>query len=55
MVYYIKGKPTEEELKKMFDSIRKARKGVNVRKYAGKVKAKGDPVALQRKLRDEWD
>ena len=26
----------------------------NAKKYSGKVKFKGDPLAIQKKLRDEW-
>ncbi len=49
----IKKKPSANELENIFKKIRG--KGVDVRKYAGKVKAKGNPLALQRKLRNEWE
>jgi hypothetical protein len=55
MEYYVKGIPSDEELKKIFESVKQGKKGVNVKKYAGKVRAKGNPVTLQRKLRNEWD
>lgn len=29
-------------------------KKFNAKKYSGKVKFKGDPLAIQKKLRDEW-
>jgi hypothetical protein len=55
MVWYVKEKPTQQELKDLFNSMKAGKKGVNVKKYAGKVKAKGNPLALQKKLRDEWN
>lgn len=55
MEYYVKGKPTEEELKKIFSLVKRRKKGVNVRKYAGKLKIQDNPVTIQRRLRDEWD
>jgi hypothetical protein len=54
MIVYLKEKPTQTELERIFKSIGKGGKGFNTRKYAGKVKAKKDPVQIQRKLRDEW-
>jgi hypothetical protein len=29
-------------------------KGVDVKSFAGKLKLKGDPLALQKELRDGW-
>lgn len=55
MKWYIKEKPKKDDLERIFNSVRVDKKGVNVRKYAGKVKSKENPVTLQRKLRDEWD
>lgn len=55
MEWYIKDKPTQADLDKIFSAMKVDKKGVNVRKYAGKVKSKENPVTLQRKLRDEWD
>ena len=55
MVYIVKKKPSKEELDHIFNLTRQ-KKGVNVRKYAGKLKTIGNPVSVQRKLRDEeWD
>ena len=53
MEYILKEKASKEELEKIFESVRKRKKGVNVKKYPGKVKASGYPVKLQRKLREE--
>ncbi len=50
----IKSRPSKRELKKIFDLLRSKKEGVDVGKYFGKVKAIGNPVILQRKLRDEW-
>ena len=55
MEWYIKEKPKKDDLERIFKSVGDGKKGVNVRKYAGKVKSKENPVTLQRKLRDEWD
>ena len=30
-------------------------KGVDTRKYCGVVKFKEDPLAIQKKMRDEWE
>jgi hypothetical protein len=29
-------------------------KGVNTKKYSGTIKLKEDPLAIQKKMRDEW-
>ncbi len=34
---------------------RKPKKGVNVKKYCGKIQLKEDPVFLQKKWRNEWE
>jgi len=54
MVTIIKKVPSKEELDKIFHSFETQKKGVDVKKYAGKVKAKGQPMKLQQKLRNEW-
>lgn len=54
MVTIVKKVPSKEELDKIFRSVETRKKGVDVKKYAGKVKAKGQPVKLQQKLRNEW-
>jgi hypothetical protein len=30
-------------------------KGVNTKKYGGTVKLREDPLAIQKKMRDEWE
>jgi len=54
MVTIIKKVPTKEELDKIFRSIEARKKGVDVKKYAGKVKAKQKTMIMQRSLRNEW-
>jgi hypothetical protein len=34
--------------------LKKKRKGIDLSKYAGKVKFDIDPVEYQRQIRDEW-
>ncbi len=50
----IKSKPTKKELDKIFAQAKAKKNGVDISKYVGKVKAKGNPLAIQKKLRDEW-
>ncbi|MCB9165305.1 MAG: hypothetical protein H6592_12895 [Flavobacteriales bacterium] len=42
------------QLRKLRAQRTKARKPVDVYKYVGVLKLDEDPVALQRKWRDEW-
>ncbi len=41
--------------RKLHATKRKATKEVDVYKYLGVLKLEEDPIALQRKWRDEWD
>lgn len=41
--------------RKLQAAKRKATKEVDVYKYLGVLKLEEDPIALQRKWRDEWD
>jgi hypothetical protein len=36
-------------------SKHKPRKGVDASKYCGVIKLKEDPLAIQKKMRDEWE
>jgi len=49
----VRKKPSAKELETIFKKI--GGKGVDIKKYAGKVKAKGNPLTLQKKLRNEWE
>lgn len=43
--------------KKEMDGIAaklQVQKGVNTKKYCGVIKLKEDPLAIQKKMRDEW-
>ncbi len=42
---------------KVVEEIEKAlkTKGVDTRKYCGVIKLKEDPLAIQKRLRDEWE
>ncbi len=50
----VKKKPSANDLDSIFRKITGNKKGVDVKKYAGKVKAKDNPLTLQKKLRNEW-
>lgn len=54
MEIVIRKKPSTEELALIFGKLKGNKKGVDVRKYAGKVKAKENPQKIQRSLRAEW-
>ena len=41
--------------RKLQGAKRKAAKEIDVYKYLGVLKLEEDPIALQRKWRDEWD
>ncbi|MBL0044922.1 MAG: hypothetical protein IPP33_11190 [Flavobacteriales bacterium] len=41
--------------RKLHATKRRAHKEVDVYKYLGVLKLEEDPIALQRKWRDEWD
>jgi hypothetical protein len=53
MVYVINEKSSKDELAQILKKAQSGKKGVNVRKYAGKVKVKGNPVQIIRQMRDE--
>jgi hypothetical protein len=54
MIIKVKKGHEKEEIDSILKGI-KPRKRFNSRKYLGKVKWNEDPVAYQRRLRDEWD
>ncbi|MFZ5971220.1 MAG: hypothetical protein ACOYXA_06480 [Bacteroidota bacterium] len=45
-------KSMEAKLRKL--NARKKKKGFPAHRFTGKMKIAGDPVQIQRKLRDEW-
>jgi hypothetical protein len=48
----IKKREKKESYRKKLVSIKN--KGIDTGKYCGKVKIPGDPVKIQKKLRNEW-
>jgi hypothetical protein len=34
---------------------KKSGRGIDIHKYAGKLKLKKDPLSIQKELRDEWE
>lgn len=58
MVIVIKRGMSRQRIKELMGRLRNAprkrRKPVDVYKYVGVLKVEEDPVALQRKWRDEW-
>jgi hypothetical protein len=56
MVLVLKKGASEKEVQLIKKKLqKKSRKtGVNLKKYAGTIKLKEDPLKIQKKLRDEW-
>lgn len=55
MVTIIKAKTKKEKIKQL---LLKAEKNINLlkaSKYCGKVKLNGNPLSIQKRLRDEWN
>ncbi len=56
MVYIIDKKTTKKELELLFPKKRgKKTKGFDAKKFCGILKLKMSPLAIQKKLRNEWD
>lgn len=56
MVLVLKKGATEKEMQQIKKKLHKksGKPGLNVKKYAGKIKLKEDPLDIQKKMRDEW-
>ncbi len=54
MIVEIKKPITKAKLKKAEQLLKKKSKGFDPEKYAGKIKWEGDPVSIQREMRNEW-
>jgi hypothetical protein len=55
MGYILKRSSTKEEIAKVSKQLQqKATKPLNAKKYSGAVKFEGDPLEIQKKMRDEW-
>lgn len=56
MVMTIKYGASKKSLLSLLKKLKeKAVKGVDVRKYSGKIKLKKDALEIQKELRNEWD
>ena len=54
MVVTIKKGDSKKTIERKLKSLPE-KKGFQAYKYLGKVKFEGDPVEIQRKMRDEWE
>jgi hypothetical protein len=54
MVTILKKSSSIETLKKVIDKATRKSKGVNAHKYLGVLDSKTSAIAIQKKLRDEW-
>lgn len=53
MTVVIDKNTSPEKIKKLLEKVSPKLKTVNTTKYLGKIKWKGDPLKIQRQLRDE--
>lgn len=54
MVLVLKKGATKKEMDSISKKLQNI-KGVNTKKYCGTIKLKEDPLAIQKKMRDEWE
>ncbi len=56
MTTIVKRTTTRKELAALLKGKKRTRKnkGVDVKSFAGKLKLDGDPLAIQKKMRDGW-
>ena len=56
MVITLKYGSQKDSLSKLLARLnKKSGKGIDVRKYSGILKLKGDPLSIQKQLRHEWE
>jgi len=56
MVTTLKYGAKEDSLSRLLDRLNKSKgRGVNVKKYAGKLKINKDALSIQKELRNEWE
>ena len=56
MVTILKYGSEKDSLSELLERLnKKNRKGIDVNKYAGKIKLVANPVKEQKKLRNEWE
>jgi hypothetical protein len=53
MVLVLKKGATKKEMDNISAKLQVV-KGANTKKYGGTIKLKEDPLAIQKKMRDEW-
>jgi len=54
-VITLKKNETPQITEKKVRHAEKQHKGLNAKKYCGKIKLKEDPLTYQRRIRDEWN
>jgi hypothetical protein len=54
MVLILKKGADKKEMNSISEKLREP-KGVDTKKYCGTIKLKEDPLAIQKKMRDEWE
>jgi hypothetical protein len=54
MVLVLKKGASKKEMDSISEKLR-VNKGVNTKKYCGTIKLREDPLAIQKKMRDEWE
>ena len=55
MVFVLKKGAGKKEIEALRNKlIAKKKKGVDTKKYCGVIKLKEDPLAIQKKMRDDW-
>jgi hypothetical protein len=54
MVLVLKTGADKKEMNAISEKLRSS-KGVDTKKYCGTIKLKEDPLAIQKKMRDEWE
>ena len=54
MVLVLKKGASKKEMQHISKKLQKS-KGVNTKKYTGAINLKEDPLAIQKKMRDEWE
>ena len=54
MITIIKSKTSKDELNRIIGSLKSRNKLLNASKYSGKIKITDSPLAIQKKLRNEW-
>ncbi len=54
MVLILNKNTSRKEMERMLKKFSAKKKGIDTLKYCGIVALKGDPLLIQKRLRDEW-